>query len=921
MRSSLLNIPKHRDSGLHVQGDEDGEVDPETGLVRRNSLFKDKGAQIIAENEDAEFRERKLELWRRVKGAMNRWAQLRKMTKYGMAWLSEASKMSKLERAAFPEKHGYSYEFVIIFPVLADEDAPTEAQTLWESHTALLQNKGDHTITQNDILRQLQNCGLETETFPSVQGDETLCLIRCPPNVLGAFCERHKVDMELDPVKLEKIVTEGSPPHEIYSQPLPHDDVNCKYKPYDHIFAPYNRKVHEYFKCGIGLSHPFDRLLRTRIIARMIQSDIEFDKTKQGGAGLKLAELKKQGTIINYFALHDESLQDTVYKNWVSRSTWPWALPSNLIRAYFGEKVALFFVFTAHYTTWLLPLALVGLITQLEIMVGGYDNAAMLAVFCTGTSVWSSLMLDAWKRKEWHHTMTWGMSRFFNSESQRPEFRGISRPSLRDGLPELYYPEWTRRKQHIFSGAVTTVVIVINLAIQVLIFTFKTILLSFNLSLRMKQILLLGSSMATSAQIGLADGVYQLVAISLTERENHRLDSQYYDSLIIKFAVFQLFNNYSSLFYVAFVKPFYGIACDTTISSSNPCMHELGLLLGIIFLSDVFSNIVYEIVLPRLRSRARAANEGFGTDGMAVDVTTGQAFMSSKAEQEAVLEEYDVIYDLLMDYKTINIQFGYMTFFVASLPILPVIAFCANILEIRVDGHKLLKEYRCPANHGAINIGMWKSVLMGYGVLTVVSNAALICFQTELLGFIFSSDQVSNATRISSFFFFQYVIFLGQLAMALLVEDVPREVAIQLARQAHFNTDVIDKLAAGGSDVLERFREMSRQLSRNSDGSGNNYNRIFELLSIDGTLISSHSLKLGLNLIGFKTTDLDMKILMNRIDEDKSGTLDLDEFKKFVLATVDDDVRTMCRRIRHRLAPRLDEVILLFDKHDKDGSG
>jgi hypothetical protein len=192
MRGARSQLPRHYESGHGPQWEGDGAANPETGLARKNSLFKDKEAQLLAENEDAEFRERKLELWRRVKGAMKRWAQLRKMTKYGMAWLSEASKMSKVERAEFPNKHGYSYEFVIIFPVVKDGDAPTDAQTLWDfSHTALLQAKGDPNFTQNDILRQLQDCGLETETYPSVQGDEVVCLVRCPPNVLGAFCEVH----------------------------------------------------------------------------------------------------------------------------------------------------------------------------------------------------------------------------------------------------------------------------------------------------------------------------------------------------------------------------------------------------------------------------------------------------------------------------------------------------------------------------------------------------------------------------------------------------------------------------------------------------------------------------------------------------------------------------------------------------------
>ena len=71
----------------------------------------------------------------------------------------------------------------------------------------------------------------------------------------------------------------------------------------------------------------------------MIQSDIQYDKSRQGGAGLKLNDLKSQGKILEYFVLHDEGMRQTVYNNWVLKSTWPWALPVNLIRSYFGEKV------------------------------------------------------------------------------------------------------------------------------------------------------------------------------------------------------------------------------------------------------------------------------------------------------------------------------------------------------------------------------------------------------------------------------------------------------------------------------------------------------------------------------------------------------------------------------------------------------
>ena len=80
-------------------------------------------------------------------------------------------------------------------------------------------------------------------------------------------------------------------------------------------------------------------------------------------------------------------------------------------------------------------------------------------------------------------------------------------------------------------------------------------------------------------------------------------------------------------------------------------------------------------------------------------------------------------------------------------------------------------------------------------------------------------------------------------------------------------------------------------------------------------------MKLGLNLMGFVTSDLDMKVLMSRIDEDGSGIIDLEEFMDFCAATAEEDVGTICRKIRHRLSDRYEEVMVIFAENDKDNSG
>lgn len=61
------------------------------------------------------------------------------------------------------------------------------------------------------------------------------------------------------------------------------------------------------------------------------------------------------------------------------------------------------------------------------------------------------------------------------------------------------------------------------------------------------------ASMVNAVQIYVFNYLYGLAAEALTNRENHRTDTEHEDSLVGKFFVFQFVNSYSSFFYIAFV--------------------------------------------------------------------------------------------------------------------------------------------------------------------------------------------------------------------------------------------------------------------------------------------------------------------------------------------------------------------------------
>ena len=84
------------------------------------------------------------------------------------------------------------------------------------------------------------------------------------------------------------------------------------------------------------------------------------------------------------------------------------------------------------------------------------------------------------------------------------------------------------------------------------------------------------------------------------------------------------------------------------------------------------------------------------------------------------------------------IQFGFVTLFVASFPLAPLLALLNNIIEIRVDAWKLTTQYRRPVAAKAHSIGVWQDILYGMAVLSVATNVSRpISVETLLDDFFF----------------------------------------------------------------------------------------------------------------------------------------------------------------------------------------
>lgn len=306
---------------------------------------------------------------------------------------------------------------------------------------------------------------------------------------------------------------------------------------------------------------------------------------------------------------------------------------------------------------------------------------AGVPVFAVFVSFWALLMLEKWKRKQAVLALEWGTSSFEDEELDRPEFEGSMRPSLVDGKERMFFAE---EKRHELEGQSTRVVMTLIVLVCIVVASI--------FALRWFLVNGVGrwgvtygppiASLANGVTIEVLNQAYKAVAVGLTDRENHRTDTMYEDSLVGKLFMFEFVNSFASFYYLAFAKRAVD-GCDPSPQGHPSCMYALQINLVTIFFVKLATNQVKGIVMPLLKLKRENAAEAQAAADRGVERTD--------AEVQMVLETRDEMLSVMDDYKELAIQFGFTSIFVTAFPLAPALAFASNYIEIRGDAYKCLK--------------------------------------------------------------------------------------------------------------------------------------------------------------------------------------------------------------------------------------
>ncbi|NXR62842.1 ANO6 protein, partial [Rhadina sibilatrix] len=484
-----------------------------------------------------------------------------------------------------------------------------------------------------------------------------------------------------------------------------------------------------------------------------------------------------------------------LYREWAHPKNIFKLQPLDFIRKYYGEKIGIYFAWLGFYTNMLTVAAVVGVGCFLygclqkdnctwsqevcDPNIGGniimcpqcdkvctywnlnitcesskklciFDSFGTL-VFAVFMGIWVTFFLEFWKRRQAELEYEWDTVEFLEQEEQvRPEYEAR--------CTHVVMNEITQQEEHVpytacgkcvrmtfcTSAIFFWILLIIASVVGIIVYRLSVFLvfsakLSQHISgteaiskyLTPQTATSVTASLISFVVIMILNIIYEKVAILITDFELPRTQTDYENSLTTKMFLFQFVNYYSSCFYIAFFKgkfvghpgsPVYWLGkyrneeCDP-----GGCLLELTTQLAIIVGGKAIWNNIQEVLLPLVKN------------------LIGRYSASARSEKVVARWEHDYHLQpigklgLFYEYLEMVIQFGFVTLFVASFPLAPLLALINNMLEIRLDAWKLTTQFRRMVPQKAQDIGAWQPILQGIAILAVVTNAMIIAFTSDMI--------------------------------------------------------------------------------------------------------------------------------------------------------------------------------------------
>ncbi|MEE6466192.1 hypothetical protein FKM82_006865 [Ascaphus truei] len=502
-------------------------------------------------------------------------------------------------------------------------------------------------------------------------------------------------------------------------------------------------------ECQYIIKHELDNLRarEEKIIAGYPQAKLYPGKSI-------LRRLQTNGIMIQIFPLHDTEDLKRLGHEWYCQIKVAFQ-PIDEIRRYFGDTLGLYFGFLEYFTMALLPMALIGI----PYYFFAWEDYDKYVIFATFNLVWSTVILEIWKR--WCSTMTyrWGtllMKRQF--EEPRPGFHGVLGINPVTGREEPTYSSFKRQlRLYLVSLPFVCLSLYLSIYVMMIYFDLENWALEYHREHQsdFSSIMLFVPSIIYAVVIEVMNRIYKYAAVFLTSWENHRLESSYQNHLILKVLVFNFLNCFASLFYIAFV------------------MRDLKLLrqsLATLLITSQILNQFVEALLPywlQKRYNKKVKKN--------VKLLKESTDLVEQIHLEKEMGTYPGTFD---DYLELFLQFGYVSLFSCVYPLAAIFAVLNNITELYSDALKMCCVFKRPFSEPSASIGVWQLAFETMGIIAVVTNCALLGMSTQVNA-LFDDSKMDLILIVAAI---EHALLAVKFILAFVIPDKPYDIQMKLAR-------------------------------------------------------------------------------------------------------------------------------------------
>ncbi|XP_026233904.1 anoctamin-9-like [Anabas testudineus] len=508
--------------------------------------------------------------------------------------------------------------------------------------------------------------------------------------------------------------------------------------------------------------------------------------------GENLNALLEKNVFETVFCLHEKKQQKQLTKDWARWSRLFSRQPFHDVKCYFGEKVALYYLWLGWYTQLLVPAAVLGVVVFLyglaffntsplitEVCTSNiimcprcdnkckvwklsdtcayskishlFDNEGTVA-FAMFMAIWATVFLELWKRHRATYVSRWKVYDWSELEEEL--------------ILDIVNDPNCRIKRYNHSYLQSTIVLVLVTVMLMLIIGLAQALVVFRVVAapwlsecswefihdNANTVAVMLGAVLHYVTIQIMTRVNRWVSLKLCDIEETNSSAATERSFTVKMFTFQFFTLFSSLFYVAFFlgringhPGNYARIARWRLEECHPsgCLTDLFIQMAVIMLLKQTLNNIVEFTGPWMKSflGSRSSKK--------LQRKCGQCNRKACRDEDRGVEPCDIckLQDWLRNYKLAKtdafslfneflemvVQFSFTTIFVAAFPLAPLLALINNIFEIRLDAIKMVRLERRLVPRKTNDIGVWTKVLEAVGVLAVIANGLVIGVSSDFI--------------------------------------------------------------------------------------------------------------------------------------------------------------------------------------------